>query len=296
MIAISLGDPAGISSEILNKSINKISEAKIFGHESLCPDSLPKSCVWENIEGQAVKVGQPSEESGRQAFRAFEAAALSVSAGETSALVTLPLAKEYVALSVKGFHGHTDVLEDFWGGQSLMTLLGGSLRVALVTDHEAIRDLPALITCERLLSKARTLRQDIKRYFTGGLEPQLNLLALNPHAGENGLMGDEEKILLEALKILKAEGGDWQGPWPADAFFARQSYGDAVLALYHDQGLIPVKMLAQNQGVNITLGLNHLRTSPDHGTAFDIAGKNQADPGAFLAAFDLARELSTQKI
>lgn len=290
-IAISLGDPCGIGPELLHKSLDQLGPSKIFGHLQHRPSTLPDNCEWVSISGTPTTLGQPSEESGQQAYTAFKQAAQEVQSGNCQGLVTLPISKEYVALNIEGFHGHTDELNDWWGGHSLMTLIGGRLRVALVTDHEAIHDVPKLITVERVLEKARTLRDDIKRFFKNGEEPQLHLLGLNPHAGENGLIGSEESLLIEALNILKNEGGHWQGPWPADAFFARHDYGDGVLAIYHDQGLIPVKMLAEGQGVNVTLGLPFVRTSPDHGTAFDIAGKNKADHRAFVASIELARHM-----
>jgi len=245
------------------------------------------------IEGEKISAGdKPSKQSGEVAYNSFKEAADQVANGQCSALVTLPLAKEFVEKSVLNFHGHTDELQKWWGGESLMTLTGGELRVSLVTDHEALKDVPKLITLDRVLAKARMLRQEIKRFFTGGREPKLHLLGLNPHAGENGILGREEKdILFEALDILRKEGGQWSGPWSADAFFAMGNYGDAVLAMYHDQGLIPVKMLGKSEGVHMTLGLPFIRTSPNHGTAFDIAGKNQADPRSFQQACRLATEM-----
>jgi len=291
-IAISLGDPAGIGPELLNKSLDHLGPSLIFGAQLYCPSPLPAQCQWIPIPtNESVTIGKPNAESGRQAYNSFKKAAEAVKQGKCRALVTLPLAKEYVALSQPGFHGHTDELNLWWGGQSLMTLIGGDLKVALVTDHEALIDVPSLITTKRVLQKARTLRQNIKRYFTKDKEPQLHLLGLNPHAGENGLIGHEEALLNDALEVLTSEGGNWQGPWPADAFFAHHSYGDGVLAMYHDQGLIPVKMLGKKSGVHITLGLPFIRSSPDHGTAFDIAGQNKADPSSFIEALRLAQRL-----
>lgn len=244
--------------------------------------------------GPAVKPGVPSAESGRQALESFRQAARAVKEGRCSALVTLPLSKEHVALSELGFRGHTGELGRLWGGEPLMVLEGGSLRVALVTEHVRLADVSRTLTPELVLAKGRVLRRELKARVTGGREPRLSLLALNPHAGEGGLLGDEEeRVLVPALKILKGEGGDWSGPHAADGFFARGDFGDAVLAPYHDQGLVAVKILARRSGVNITLGLPFIRTSPDHGTAFDLVRAGASpDPTSFLEAVKRARELT----
>ncbi len=290
-LAIAIGDPAGIGPELLHLSLDRLPRCRVFAPEYLRPSTLPSHLIWESIPGDRVNPGEPSIESGQQAHAAFKKAAQDVVEGRSAALVTLPLAKEWVARSVPGFRGHTETLGEWWGGTPVMMLVGGALRVALVTIHEPLRRIPELVTLDRVLKIGRVLREDLHRW---GLterdrEPQLHLLGLNPHAGENGLLGSEEQGILEpALAVLRAEGGRWSGPHAADGFFRQGQFGDAVLAMYHDQGLIPVKMKAEGHGANVTLGLPYWRTSPDHGTAFDIAGRNMASPESFLTAVELA--------
>lgn len=242
-----------------------------------------------------MKPGHPSVESGRQGFESFLLAARAVREGRCQALVTLPLSKEHVALSEPKFRGHTGELGRLWGGEPLMVLEGGSLRVALITEHLRLADVMGALTRDRVVAKGRILREALKQRITAGREPRLHLLALNPHAGEGGLLGDEEnRVLIPALEILKGEGGHWQGPHPADGFFARGDFGDAVLAPYHDQGLVAVKVLARRSGVNITLGLPFVRTSPDHGTAFDLVRSGATpDTASFLEAVRRAVELAS---
>ncbi|MGE4158053.1 MAG: PdxA family protein [Planctomycetota bacterium] len=280
-LAVSLGDPAGIGPVLLR----------------MTRDSLPPVEVFA-APGDPVKPGHPSKESGRQALASFRQAARAVQEGRCSALVTLPLSKEHVALSEPAFRGHTEELGRLWGGDPLMVLEGGTLRVALVTTHLRLAEVPVALTRQLVVSRGRILRDALKRRMTQWREPRLHLLALNPHAGEGGLLGDEEqRILLPALKDLRDDGGDWQGPHPADGFFARGDFGDAVLAPYHDQGLVAVKLLAKRSGVNVTLGLPFIRTSPDHGTAFDLARSGGTpDTASFLAAVRRATELQATRL
>jgi 4-hydroxythreonine-4-phosphate dehydrogenase len=175
-----------------------------------------------------------------------------------------------------------------------MLLASGALRVALVTTHLPLREVAAAVTAEAVLGKLRHLDASLRQDF-GIARPRIAVLGLNPHAGDGGVLGTEERdVLAPALAEAARQGLDASGPHPADAFFGRRGYErhDAVLAMYHDQGLAPFKALAQGAGVNVTLGLPIVRTSPDHGTAFDIAGQGLADPASFLAAAHLAADLA----
>src|SRR6185437_5602428 len=183
--------------------------------------------------------------------------------------------------------GHTPFFKDFFEQKDVVMLLAaGNFRVGLVTEHVAVKDIAQHITKENILSKINILNASLKRDFNLD-KPKIAVLALNPHAGDEGLIGSEEtEIIRPAIVEAKRHNMIVMGPYPADAFFARgyQNRFDAVLAMYHDQGLIPLKSLAFGEGINYTAGLPFVRTSPDHGTAFDIAGKNKADHGSFMAA------------
>jgi len=202
-------------------------------------------------------------------------------------LVTAPIHKNNVQSTDFNYTGHTPFLKAVAEVPDvLMLLYSNDLRVALVTEHIPLNDVAKHITKDVLLSKIGLLHQSLRTDF-GIDKPKIALLGLNPHAGDEGLIGTEETQLIKpAIKEAKAAGKLVFGPYSADAFFARRSYAqfDAVLAMYHDQGLVPFKTLAAGEGVNYTAGLPFVRTSPDHGTAFDIAGKNLADPASFITA------------
>jgi len=240
---------------------------------------------WE--EEVAISPGQLNETGGRYAVRSLQAAVQAVQQGHLQGLVTAPIHKNNVQSAEFQYTGHTPFLKAAAGVPDvLMLLYADSLRVALVTEHVALKDVAAYITKENLLSKIALLHQGLRQDF-GIDKPKIAILGLNPHAGDEGLIGnEEEQIIKPAIKEAKNSGKLVFGPYSADAFFARRSYTqfDAVLAMYHDQGLVPFKTLAAGEGVNFTAGLPFVRTSPDHGTAFDIAGKNAADPGSFTTA------------
>jgi 4-hydroxythreonine-4-phosphate dehydrogenase len=277
----------------LLKYLEKIGPCRIFAPAYLKSEKNIANVSWESFEGEEISPGKPSKESGRQAFEAFQNAAGAVREGRCSALLTLPLSKEHVALSRKDFTGHTRELARWWSGKALMLLIGGPLRVALVSEHLSLKEAVANLTSDVIVEKGRILREALKKYRVKDRALKLHLLALNPHAGDGGLAGEEEeRIIRPALERLNQEEALWEGPHSADAFFARGNFGDGVLCLYHDQGLIPVKMLAGKEGgVNLTLGLPFLRSSPDHGTAFDIAGKGRASATSFFKALVLLRKL-----
>ena len=214
-------------------------------------------------------------------------------AGEVDAIVTGPIEKHALHLAGFPWPGHTEWLSHLAGDPPVaMMLAAGSLRVVLVTTHVALRDVPALLTTQKVITTGEVTRAGLREWF-GIAEPRLAVCALNPHAGEQGLFGDEESRVLEpAVKALGASG-----PHPADTVFVRAMRGefDAVLAPYHDVGMTAIKVAAFGQGVNITLGLPFPRTSPDHGTAIDIAGTGTADPASMLEAVRLAVRLAAAR-
>jgi 4-hydroxythreonine-4-phosphate dehydrogenase len=240
---------------------------------------------WE--EEVVITPGQLNEVGGRYAVKSLQAAMQALQEGHLQGIVTAPIHKKNVQSEEFNYTGHTPYLKAASGVDDvLMLLYADNLRVALVTEHLPIKDVAQALTKSMITSKLRLLTQCLRRDF-GIDKPKIAVLGLNPHAGDEGLVGNEEETVIKpAIKEAKQQGNLIYGPYSADAFFARRSYVqfDAVLAMYHDQGLIPFKTIAANEGVNFTAGLSFVRTSPDHGTAFDIAGKNTADASSFMTA------------
>jgi 4-hydroxythreonine-4-phosphate dehydrogenase len=239
---------------------------------------------WE--EEIVISPGQLTDTGGKYAVRSLAAAAEALKQKHIQGLITAPIHKKNVQSPEFNFTGHTPFLKSIAGANDvLMLLYAMNLRVALVTEHLPLKDVPQHITKEAILSKLNLLHASLRRDF-GIDKPRIAVLGLNPHAGDEGLIGaEEQQIIQPAIKEAKQTKLVF-GPYSADAFFARRSYlqFDAVLAMYHDQGLIPFKTIAVGEGVNFTAGLPFVRTSPDHGTAFDIAGKNKADATSFTTA------------
>jgi len=243
------------------------------------------ACCNDDIK---VEAGQPSEEAGQAALQALDRAMTDYRAGLYDVLVTAPVNKATIQTPGFKFTGHTEYIENCLGeGQkSLMILMNETLRVALVTTHLPIKEIAKAITKEAVMEKAAIFHQSLKRDFRIS-NPRIAVLALNPHAGDDGLLGQEEKdIIAPAIEELAQKGIQAFGPYPADGFFGAGTYDhfDGVLAMYHDQGLAPFKSIALDDGVNFTAGLPIVRTSPDHGTAYDIAGKNKADENSLRQA------------
>lgn len=237
-------------------------------------------------------LGRPSAYTGRVAADCVEKAARLALAHRVDAIVTAPLAKSALVAAGVSYPGHTEFLAALAGGVPVaMMFVAGPLRLALATIHVPLADVPRLATPERVLETIRLVREGLARY-AGQPDPRVAVLGLNPHAGEGGLFGREEiERIGPAIETARARGWKVEGPFPADSFFFRRAKDfDAVIALYHDQGLIPVKLLSEGKAVNVTLGLPFLRTSVDHGTAFDLAGKGVADPDSLVAAARLAAE------
>ena len=316
-LAITMGDASGIGPEIIAKTLVKGGEpAIVYGSRVVMMDVIrrlgldlevraiagpggtePKAGVVEIVEvTQLVEpppLGEISAASGQASYDAIVAAIGAAKAGSVSGIVTAPINKAAMSLAGIKYPGHTEILADFGGAQRVaMMLANDDIRTVLVTIHTSLRiaieqaDFAAQISAIRLAHEGGQA--------LGVATPRVAVAGLNPHAGEGGLFGDEEiRIIRPAIEAARAEGIDASGPWPGDTVFmqARAGRFDVVVAQYHDQGLIPVKYLGLEKGVNITLGLPFVRTSPDHGTAFDIAGRGIADPASLETALAYAQRL-----
>lgn len=317
-IAISLGDPSGIGAEVTAKALSALGREIapiVFGDARVLEDELGELGLPAvergaplpargalvrvgRLPAAARRPGRPVRAGGAAQLAYLEAAFEAVSGGGADALCTAPVSKAQIARALPGFVGHTEWLEARCGvRRSVMMLAGEKLKVALATNHLAFARIRRALTpariAETLVIAHRAMREDL-----GIARPRLALAALNPHAGEEGSFGGEEGTLLRAaLALARRSGARAAGPFPADSVFFRAARGefDAVVALYHDQGLIPVKLLDAVGGdpaVNVTLGLPIVRTSPDHGVAYGIAGADQASPASMIAALRLAARIA----
>ncbi len=327
-IALTMGDPAGIGPEIAAKawSARACGGAPAFvmiadpdlvaarldasgiavplalvsranDASDAFPEALPVLAVGKPVQCQVA--GRPAPENAGSTIAAIDLAVDLVLSDEVRAVVTNPITKSVLKAAGFSFPGHTEYLGALAERRGLpaspvMMLCGGGLRTVPVTIHIALREVPDALSPERIIKTARITHFALIRDF-GIPAPQLALTGLNPHAGEDATMGTEERdIIIPAIQQLRLEGIDAAGPLPADTAFrpaARARY-DAIIAMYHDQALIPVKTLAFDEGVNVTLGLPFVRTSPDHGTAFDIAGTGTAAPDSLVAALRLADNMA----
>jgi 4-hydroxythreonine-4-phosphate dehydrogenase len=314
VIGISCGDINGIGPEIIVKTLSDtrildICTPVIFANNKVLNfyrKTLPDNNLTFNIAKDASKIntkqvnvyncweeevavtpGQINETGGKYAFISLTTAGNALKEKRIDALVTAPLHKSNIQSDKFKHTGHTPYLKELFGGKDVaMMMIADNMRVALLTEHVAIKDVAQFITKDAIFSKLKIINDSLKKDF-GINKPKIAVLGLNPHAGDEGLVGKEEKeIIKPAVADAKQKGIFCFGPYSADAFFARGSHEkfDGVLALYHDQGLIPFKSLAFGEGVNYTAGIDGVRTSPDHGTAFDIAGKGIADEASFREA------------
>jgi 4-hydroxythreonine-4-phosphate dehydrogenase len=252
------------------------------------------NCLPENV---FVEPGQATAESAKAAMISLERAVEDIKEGHIDVLVTAPINKRAMAGEGFGYTGHTEYLEKQFGVDEVaMIMVCDRLKVGVVTGHIALKDVVTSITKEKILSKLRLMKVSLERDF--GIDaPKIAVLGLNPHCGDGGLLGDEEQqIILPAVQEANAEGILAFGPYSPDGFFG-SSYGkfDAVLAMYHDQGLTPFKALAFEEGVNYTAGLPIVRTSPDHGTAYEMAGRDMADPRSMMAAIYTAIDIFNRR-
>jgi len=250
------------------------------------------NCVDDEIK---VELGTSTEEAGKAAFEALECASEDLKKGALHALVTAPINKKNIQSPAFNFPGHTEYLEKKFGDNTpaLMMLINDVMRVAVVTGHVPVKSVSSELTEKLILEKLIVLNNSLKNDFSI-IRPRIAVLGLNPHAGDEGLLGDEEqRVIIPALKQAETLGIICVGPYPADGFFGSGNFNkfDAVLAMYHDQGLIPFKTVSMDTGVNFTAGLPIIRTSPDHGTAYDIAGKNIASEESFRQALYLAYDI-----
>jgi 4-hydroxythreonine-4-phosphate dehydrogenase len=314
-LALTMGDPAGIGPEITlaawaarrrgghpfvvlgdpalypgARVVGSAADAVAVFHEAL--PVLPIVLVTDAI------AGRPNVENAAAIIASIEQATLLTMAGETAAVVTNPISKATLYGAGFAHPGHTEFLAALTGvARPVMMLAAPALRVVPITIHVSLRDALASLTIAGIIETCRITNAALRRDF-GIARPRLAIAGLNPHAGECGAMGDEEiRIIRPAMDVLAAEGIDVSGPWPPDTMFtarARPQY-DVAMCMYHDQALIPLKTLDMDGGVNVTLGLPIIRTSPDHGTAFGIAGQGIADPASLIAALDLAAELAARK-
>ncbi|NNF36080.1 MAG: 4-hydroxythreonine-4-phosphate dehydrogenase PdxA [Saprospiraceae bacterium] len=319
-IGITLGDVNGIGPEIIIKSLNKkevlnhftpiiYGSSKVIAyHKNIVTDpsfnfssiSGPEkaftgrvnviNCWDENVN---ITLGKATEDGGKFALLSLEKATFDLKSGNIDAMVTAPINKQ--AMKMAGFEhiGHTEYITDQLGGKSLMMMVSDIMRVALVSNHLPLKEAAQAMTRETLESKLNIFHKSLQRDF--GIEkPVIAVLGLNPHAGDEGTIGTEEQEIIRPVIIeAKKSGMLIMGPYPADGFFGSSKFSkvDGILAMYHDQGLIPFKALSFGRGINFTAGLSGIRTSPDHGTAFDIVGKNEADPGSFREALYAAKEI-----
>lgn len=250
------------------------------------------NCIEEELK---VELSKPTPEAGKAALTALERALTDYRDGLFDVLVTAPINKHTIQSETFHFPGHTEYIEERVGdGQkALMILLKGDFRVALVTGHVPVRDIPGMLTKELIMEKMEIFHQSLKKDF-GIDNPRIAVFSLNPHAGDNGLLGTEEQeIIIPAMKEMIAKGVQCFGPYPADGFMGSGNYThfDGILAMYYDQGLAPFKALAMDEGVNFTAGLPIVRTSPAHGTAYDIAGKGIASEDSFRQAVYVAMDV-----
>lgn len=320
-VGITHGDINGIGYEVIMKSLldNRIMEnctpivygsPKVaayhrkaldinnfsFNHINSADEAVPKrpniiNCIDENIR---VELGKSTKMAGEASYMALEAAVKDIKEGKIDVLITAPINKENIQSNVFHFPGHTQYLaEEFKAEDHLMLMVSNDLKVGIVTEHIPLSKVASTISTEMILSKLRVLNRTLMEDFTLH-KPRIAVLALNPHAGDHGLIGDEEeREIIPAIKAANEEGMIAMGPYPADGFFGSADYKkfDAILAMYHDQGLTPFKLASFESGVNFTAGLPIVRTSPGHGTAYSLAGEGIASEDSFRNAMYLAIDL-----
>ena len=312
-VGISIGDINGIGLEVILKTLihkdylefftpvifgsfnivryhKKVLKLNVHLHEINDLKSIVdgKINVYSAIKDDfKVDFGESTQEAGKASLQSLEFAVLAVSEGLVDTLVTAPINKNNIHSESFPFYGHTEYLKSKWGGESLMFMINEDIKVGLVTHHIPLKEVASSLTKDLIINKAKAINESLKIDF--GIErPKIAVLSLNPHAGDKGLMGDEEQTtILPAIgHLTEKENILAYGPYPADSFFTPDNISkfDAVLGMYHDQGLVPFKTLTFGEGVNFTAGLPFVRTSPDHGVAYEIAGKDKANSNSFSEA------------
>jgi 4-hydroxythreonine-4-phosphate dehydrogenase len=305
-----MGDPAGIGPEIViaaaaRPRVRRSCSLVVFGDRGLL-EAARRSTGVSRKEPSAISSVEeitrflrgrprPGRRAGSAAFAYLDAAARATAEGRYDALVTAPINKYWMQRAGHAYDGHTGYLSDLTGVPATMMLAGSRLRVVLATTHIALAAVPAALTGARIRRVTLAAHDHLRRYH-GLRRPKLAIAALNPHAGEGGLFGDEEKrVIAPAVRALARRGLNVRGPLPADTLFAAAAAGDydAVVCMYHDQALIPLKLLEFGRSVNVSMGLPFIRTSPDHGTAYDLAGTGKASEESMAAAILEAATMST---
>ena len=318
-VGISIGDPNGIGIEVILKIFQEkelfdfftpilYANMKLISFQKrhlnfrtslnpyteggkLSPTQVNVVDVWKTPFNSSF--GQSTKEGGEHALKSLVSATKALKEGKVDVLVTAPIDKHNIQSETFNFPGHTDYLAKELGGKSLMFMITEGLKVGLLTDHVPVSEVAQLITPERIEEKVALMMESLREDF-GISKPKIGVLGVNPHTGDQGIIGKEDdEVLRPTLKKLYDQGHIVLGPYAADSFFGAQTHTqfDAVLAIYHDQGLIPFKTLSFGQGVNYTAGLTKVRTSPDHGTAFEIAGKGEARTDSFKEALFAARNI-----
>jgi len=277
-------------------TIEEFNYTQVRNKGQFAPKSVNVINCWD--DSMEILPGKASRESGKAAFTALKQACDELKEGLIDALVTAPIDKQTIHSDEFPFKGHTEYLTQFFGSnESLMFMVSEKLKVGVVTEHIPLKDVATAITKEKIEAKLKVMDHSLKKDFNIS-KPKIAVLGLNPHAGDNGLLGkEEEEIIRPVINDQKNKGKLVFGPFPADGFFASGTYlkYDAVLAMYHDQGLVPFKSIAFEDGVNFTAGLSIVRTSPDHGTGYGIAGKNQANESSMREAIYHAAEIFKQR-
>jgi len=326
-IGITMGDPAGIGPEIIVKALSmeepfQACQPFVFGDREVLSKTIEMLGltttveVFEKIpeegylpqriflsplsqlEVDSFRFGKPDTKCGEAMVKYVEEAVKWVRSGKLDAITTCPINKKAINAAGHPFSGHTELLAHLVKANSVaMMFLGSRWKIVLVTTHLPLKEVSQYITFDRILSTIRMTDEGLRKYF-GMTHPRIAVLGLNPHCGEDGLLGEEEKMeIIPAIAEARSQGMDVEGPFPADSFFnfTRRTPFDAVISMYHDQGLIPVKMVDFEEAVNLTLGLPFIRTSVGHGTAYDIAGKGLANPTNLIKALLMASKLSKLK-
>ena len=274
------------------KALNlEVSVHGITNIDQINPNKINVLNIWK--EEVKIDLGKATKESGTYAAKSLEAATNHLKENKVDVLITAPINKENIQSDSFNYPGHTEYLEANLEGKSLMILLTDELRIGLITGHIPIAKVAETITPELIKEKVDTMHESLKRDF-GIVKPKIAVLSLNPHCGDNGVIGKEDdEIIKPTVQEIATSGKLVFGPYAADGFFGSKTYKqfDGVLATYHDQGLAPFKALSFGKGVNFTAGLNHVRTSPDHGTGYDIAGKNLANSSSFTEALFTALQV-----
>lgn len=313
-IAITMGDPCGIGPEIIlkalaNRRVRRLANPVVIGDAGVLSHLAARLKLplleagavlnLSNLDPRKVNPGRPDKKTGRAMIDYIQEAVCLAQAGIVDAMVTAPISKEAAKKAGFKFPGHTEFIAHLTGAKEFRMMLGGpSLKVVLVTIHEPIKRVPGLITKAAVYKTIRIANDAFKDRF-GLKRPRIAVAGLNPHAGEAGMFGDEDsRFIAPAIKKARAEGIDAIGPLPPDTVFyraAQRKEFDCVVCMYHDQGLGPLKLLHFEDGVNATLGLPIIRTSVDHGTAYEIAGKGVANPASLVAAIGMAVEMAAQR-